>query len=87
MSEKHSPGPWRAVRSSRGCWYLLGASGHQVALLGVEGHLEPRNAILAAAAPEMLAALRHTVECEEHLVERCEECHTARNLIKRLDGE
>lgn len=68
MVMQHTPGPWRYGPSVSSKWYVFGADNHPVYVENVSATNRPRlqrtaNAILIAAAPEMLELLRELVKC------------------------
>jgi hypothetical protein len=67
MSEtaKHTPGPWRAVKAFHGPIDILDQRDRDVVTVyggGVETESKSANAVLIAAAPELLLALRELIE-------------------------
>jgi hypothetical protein len=56
MNTQHTPGPWRIGAYESGQMAVDGANGEQVT-----GFIAPSDAILIAAAPELLEALRNIV--------------------------
>ena len=65
MDTKHTPGPWRVDRGFQNPGYIRAAGGELVASASVIYQNIPlpyrENAILIAAAPDMLAALKALV--------------------------
>ena len=62
MNTKHTEGPWRGIHTSQG-HDIIGSNGQPIAeLIGIN---QENNAVLIAAAPELLEALetvRHYLE-------------------------
>lgn len=59
-SEKHTPGPWKVIRSPHGPKYKCVQYGADDSYTSLE--MLPSDARLTAAAPDMLAALKQVVD-------------------------
>jgi len=59
----HTPGPWRVIEGH--CGDLLGLMSETgaIAMLGKKAAINPANAQLIAAAPDLLEALREMGDC------------------------
>ena len=68
MSAQHTPGPWELDCSGLGAWIMAGGpDGLHVATIPIarDGDWSDANARLIAAAPDMLAALKHILAADE----------------------
>lgn len=64
MDAKHTPGPWmRTAISASGTVNVILAASSRTESNVIARDILPHNADLIAAAPDLLAALRHVVEC------------------------
>jgi len=60
-SAKHTPGPWTIKQSHGGRWFLIVAGGGQESAQAYG----LKNALLVAAAPDLLEALTYLRDCIE----------------------
>lgn len=64
----HTPGPWRVDSEPHVSLDVIAADGHSVAMMRPSHRIYAElhaNANLIAAAPDLLAALKARMECEE----------------------
>lgn len=85
MSETHTPGPWDAKRSAHGNewshWIEAGVNRQMVAAIGSFADSDA-NALLIAAAPDLLAACEAMLDTwdsndEDAIIEACDMARAA----------
>ena len=92
MSAAHTPGPWVAVSSipeeGVNCWWVFarrpGGAMHEVGCVnGPQGSMTEPDALLVAAAPDLLAALKGVVAISDSAIP---EFVAARAAIAKAEG-
>ena len=92
MTTQHTPGPWRAVPTTRAgnglAWRDIVSDGTAFAPFYVAGALDC-DAALIAAAPDLLAALQNILLCDEaqDLESMANALQDARAAIAKATGE
>lgn len=81
MSARHTPGPWKVIKSPHGNRYACVQYGADDRYTSLE--LEPADARLTAAAPDLLAALIGVVRVADRATD---EFDAARAAIAKAQG-